>query len=471
MKQVYLLLILSLLVLASCNEEKDAPSTIEAEEIQQEEVESDSNLAEEDSTSNFVEEDSTANNEDVIVGPKLPTSLEELEALPVGYTKSINRLKEEGRRLTDELTKNLPDISGTPTKDELDRYYEAILSVFQQDFVGPGELIDQLKFQSIGSPDIEEPRYQFKENLNVMVILDASGSMANLEGSQTRMNAAKKAITAFVKGLPKEANVGLRIYGHKGTGSNADKALSCSSSELIYPLSSYDAVNFENALAKATPAGWTPISLALTEAQKDLSAFKGETNTNIIYLVSDGISTCDDEPVEAAKTLYNSDITPIVNIIGFNVNHEGQKQLQEIAKATEGTYKYVSDEQSLQEHLNEAKKVAYEWKRWKTSKEGSIKLHRTSTSLDIFGYHTHEFGKWVDERQAVGFTLTYLFQDKEKMSRESHDYLIQKNIDYHNWIEQEYDKLRDELKAINEQNYAEAMKILEEKYRTNTSTP
>ena len=57
------------------------------------------------------------------------------------------------------------------------------------------------------------------------------------------------------------------------------------------------------------------------------------------------------------------------------------------------------------------------------------------------------------------------------MSRESHDYLKQKNIDYHKWIEQEYDKLRDELKAINEQNYAEAMKILEEKYRTNTSTP
>jgi Ca-activated chloride channel homolog len=456
LKRVYLLFIF-LLVLTSCDEEKDVPNTLE--EGNPEEVENDSNLKEDKPS------------KDVIVGPKLPTSLAELETLPVGYTESINRLEEEGKKLTDELTKNLPDISGNPTKEELDRYYEAILSVFQQDFVGPQELIDSLKFQSIGSPDIENPRYQFKENLNVMVILDASGSMGNKEGNQTRMNAAKKAITEFVKGLPKEANVGLRVYGHKGTGSNADKALSCSSSELIYPLSSYDSASFEQALSKATPAGWTPISLALTEAQKDLSAFKGETNTNIIYLVSDGISTCDDQPVEAAKALYNSDITPIVNIIGFNVNHEGQKQLQEIAKATEGTYKYVSDEQSLQKHLNEANKVAERWKSWKTSQEGWLSYYRVNNSLDIFVYHGGEFSKRVKEGQTVGFTLTYLYQDKKKMSRESHDYLKQKNNDYHQWIEDEYIKLKEELEALNEQNYAEAVKQLEEKYLTNTSSP
>jgi Ca-activated chloride channel homolog len=457
LKRLYLLFILLLLILTSCDEKKDAP--IELEEGNPEEVENDSNLKEDKPS------------KDVIVGPKLPTSLAELETLPVGYTKRLNQLEEEEKKITDELTKNLPDISGNPTKEELDRYYESILSVFQQDFVGPGELIDQLKFQSIGSPDIEEPRYQFKENLNVMVILDASGSMGNMEGNQTRMNAAKKAISEFVKGLPKEANVGLRVYGHKGTGSNSDKALSCSSSELIYPLSSYDAASFEQALSKATPAGWTPISLALTEAQKDLSAFKGDTNTNIIYLVSDGISTCDDQPVEAAKALYNSDITPIVNIIGFNVNHEGQKQLQEIAKATEGTYKYVSDEQSLQKHLKEANKVAERWKSWKTSQEGWLRYYRVNNSLDIYVYRSGEFGKWLDESKNISFTLTYLFQDKEKMSRESHDYLQQKNKEYHKWIEQEYDKIRDELEALNEQNYAEAVKLLEEKYLTNTSTP
>ncbi|RHW40189.1 VWA domain-containing protein [Lysinibacillus yapensis] len=407
--------------------------------------------------------------DDVIVGPPLPTSLEELEDLPKGHTEYLNTLEDEGKQATDELTKNLPDISGNPTTEELDRYYEAILSVFQEDYEGPGDLIEQLKYQAIGDPDIEDPRYQFKENMNVTIILDASGSMANPEGSGTRMDAAKNAINEFVKALPEEANVGLRIYGHEGTGKVGDQALSCKSSELIYPISPYDEAAFNEALKKATPAGWTPIGYALNEAQKDLAAFKGDKNTNIIYLVSDGISTCEDDPIEAAKTLYDSDITPIVNVIGFNVDQEAQKQLQEIADVTEGSYENVTDAQGLEEELRKANDIAFKWKQWKTREEGSINLQQTDNYLDIFVYHSQQYGKWVNERQNIGFTLTYLYQQRDKMSKESHDYLKEKNREYHDWIEQEYDKLRDELEGINDLNHAEAIKQLEEKYLSNTA--
>ena len=101
-----------------------------------------------------------------------------------------------------------------------------------------------MKFQAIGSPDIDNPRMQFKENLNVLVLLDASGSMGKNIGGQTQMDAAKKAMYILWKELPEEANVGLRVYGHKGTGSSADKAMSCSSSDLIYPLSPYEKACF-----------------------------------------------------------------------------------------------------------------------------------------------------------------------------------------------------------------------------------
>lgn len=183
-----------------------------------------------------------------------------------------------------------------------------------------------------------------------MVILDASGSMANIEGDQTRMEAAKSAINSFMESLPQEANVGLRIYGHEGSGSKTDKARSCSSSELVYSIDKYDPAKFNQALVKAKPAGWTPIGFALKEAQKDLAAFQGDANTNIVYLVSDGISTCDDDPVGSAKALYDSDITPIINVIGFNVDQEGQKQLQEVAKVTEGTYQNVQMAEGLYDH-------------------------------------------------------------------------------------------------------------------------
>jgi Ca-activated chloride channel family protein len=366
------------------------------------------------------------------------------------------------------LTKDLPDISKDMSNEELDNYYNQLLALFQRDFKGPEDIIDKLKFQTIGNPEIEDPRKQFKENLNVMVILDASGSMGKKIGSQTQMEAAQAAIKKFVNGLPKEANVGLRIYGQEGTGNKADKALSCSSSELLYPISPFDAATFNESLSKAKPAGWTPIQLALNEAQKDLAAFKGDENTNIVYLVSDGISTCEDDPITAAKSLYDSDITPIVNVIGFNVDSDGQKQLKEIAKVTEGTYQDVTSEKSLQNELDQAKMLAEKWEQWKEKSTKEVGYEQTSNNIDIFVYMVDEEGKYIYERQQIGFILTYLFQKQDKMSQESHDYLTTKHNDYHAWIKEEYDKLKAELKTLNELNSQEAIKSLEETYQNST---
>ncbi|MBS4207545.1 VWA domain-containing protein [Bacillus sp. FJAT-50079] len=410
--------------------------------------------------------DEEKDSEEVVVQP-LPQTLAELaERLP-GKTEYVGILREEEQKEMDELTKHLPDISGEPSKQQLDAYYSELLAIFQQDFHGPEELIASLRFQAIGSPDIDNPRMQFKENLNVLVLLDASGSMnANL-GGQTQMEAAKTAITNFMKELPIDTNVGLRIYGHEGTGSDADKQLSCSSSELVYPLTPYTQADFQAALDKIKPAGWTPIQLALNEAEKDLAPFKGEENTNIVYLVSDGISTCDDDPVTAAKSLYNSDITPIVNVIGFNIDHEGQKQLKEVAKATEGSYRDVQNAETLQDELNQASEVAKKWEDWKKKQGVSLEHDRIRNWLAIFGYDTDEERKWIDERQQVGFALQYLQQDKKLMSQESRQYLANKNREYHDWIEAEYKKLKAELHALNDGQINDAIQMLEEKYRDN----
>ena len=157
----------------------------------------------------------------------------------------------------------------------------------------------------------------------------------------------------------------------------------------------------------------TPTELALTEAQKDLASFDGGTNTNIIYLVSDGVSTCDDDPVAAAKTLYDSNITPIINIIGFNVDNDGQKQLKEMAKAVEGTYQDVTDAETLQNELDQASEIAEKWATWKEDKEVGLENQLLDNNLEVYKYGVDEFRKLVDERQQVGFTLQYLYQTKK----------------------------------------------------------
>ncbi len=85
---------------------------------------------------------------------------------------------------------------------------------------------------------------------------------------------------------------------------------------------------FNQALDSFSPAGWTPLASAIQIAKEDLSKQTGENVENIIYVVSDGVETCDGDPVKVAKDLNESDIEAIVNIIGFDVDDEGQQQLK-----------------------------------------------------------------------------------------------------------------------------------------------
>nr|WP_232345401.1 VWA domain-containing protein [Paenactinomyces guangxiensis] len=199
--------------------------------------------------------------------------------------------------------------------------------------------------------------------LNIEILLDASGSMNEKIGSQTKMDLAKQSIHSFLSQIPKDANVMLRVYGNKGSNSDADKAVSCRSSEVIYPLKSYDSASFASKMKKVQPSGWTPLARAIQQAQTDLASQKDAQN--IVYIVSDGNETCDGDPVAAASALSQSEIRGIVNIIGFDVDDAGQKALKEVAEAGNGTYTTVESEQDLDGYFESQKDRLYNaWDTW-----------------------------------------------------------------------------------------------------------
>lgn len=101
------------------------------------------------------------------------------------------------------------------------------------------------------------------------------------------MEIAKEAINGFVTNLPENTKVSFTIYGHKGSGDDKDKKLSCSSVEEIYPMSTYNTGAFSKALNAVKPSGWTPIAASLIQAGEKLKNFDSAVNTNIMYLVSD----------------------------------------------------------------------------------------------------------------------------------------------------------------------------------------
>jgi Ca-activated chloride channel homolog len=77
---------------------------------------------------------------------------------------------------------------------------------------------------------------QAVRTVNLELILDLSGSMArDIGGGETRMEAAKRVMNDVIDALPERegVNVGFRIYGHLGDNTEAGRAVSCQSSELV----------------------------------------------------------------------------------------------------------------------------------------------------------------------------------------------------------------------------------------------
>ncbi|WP_156289400.1 vWA domain-containing protein [Oceanobacillus salinisoli] len=401
----------------------------------------------------------------------LPTTVEELAALEQGkYARKVFNNKDgaerEGAELLDYLGEDMAEISSNPSDTELEYFFRETLKLVQDDYVGEEEILKNIKFQLLGSPEVEDPRYQFKEQLNIAILLDASGSMAAQIDGKSKMAAAKETITAFMEELPEETNVALRVYGHKGTGADSDKELSCNSSEIIYGYSPYEKEAFSEALNSVQPAGWTPNGLALSKAQEDLADFIGEENTNIVYLVSDGIETCETEPVQVAKQFYDSNIQPIISVIGFDVDSEGQNHLKEIANAAEGLYQTVQDEAELANEFNKINEMAEAWKEWKEKGMLELDLQEKQNDMDIFGFATRDEAKLFEEQSSLRYIFEALLSTGE-ISQETFQQLQEINSNYHNAMRTEVDKLQSKLEEWNKNSYKEALQKLEEKYEEN----
>ncbi|MDY0404955.1 VWA domain-containing protein [Virgibacillus sp. 179-BFC.A HS] len=265
-----------------------------------------------------------------------------------------------------------------PAGDTAENYYYRTLALIAEDYRPYREFFNQVDTsyaENSAAPDEKaaSPAKQPDTQVNVAVLFDASGSMGKQIGGKTQMDLAKEAVNDFLGQLPEGVQVSLRAYGHKGTGSDADKAMSCKSSEEVYPLGTYDSQKMKKALNTFSPAGWTPLAASIRAAGKDLKKQTGDNVENIVYVVSDGVETCGGDPVKEAKALNQSDIQAVVNIIGFDVDDAGQKALKKVAEAGKGKYATVRTKQELENFFIKARTdLINEWYSWENSNVNEI---------------------------------------------------------------------------------------------------
>jgi Ca-activated chloride channel homolog len=348
--------------------------------------------------------------------PEAPAEAEEIVKQPYGekmqeVVKKVENGTETDIDKMEDIMKEFP-AEGLSEKE----IFNGIVSWFALDYSEPYDALKNYD-PDFGEYDIAANEEKKK---NVVILIDSSGSMAAEVSGGQKMALAKEAVSKFAAGFPDDANISLRVYGHKGTGSDEDKKLSCSSDELIYEPNTYDQASFDKALTQFKPSGWTPLGSSLKSAYEDLKQKAGDNTENIVYVVSDGVETCDGNPVEEAGKLADSDLKATVNIIGFDVDDKGQEQLKAAAEAGNGKYFTVNSkvelENSLQELLdNAAKQIEENF----TKATNGIEINSRSVTLQ---QQVDDLGRKFDElssaERSIFNNAIQSLQEQEQIDRD-----------------------------------------------------
>lgn len=167
----------------------------------------------------------------------------------------------------------------------------------------------------------------------LVLVLDSSGSMKEPAGDgQTKIVAARTALTRVVNKLPAAAQVGLRVYG--ATVFKRSQPGACTDTQLTVPIGADNRAQLRTAISQYKPYGETPIGYALQQAAKDL----GPDGKRTIVLVSDGEATCAPEPCVVAREIAKQGIDLKIDVVGFRVGGSARADLQCVAREGRGDY-------------------------------------------------------------------------------------------------------------------------------------
>lgn len=464
-KSVFLLIILVIL-LVGCTDDKTDKANSNSDS-ENKEVKQDSEQEEKESDNKKEKKENENKMEFLNSIPRLPEDTASLINQEQGKYGWID-VRED--KIVSDVRKDINKLEPLPKKaseEKLNNYFKYMYSLVAEDFPSPKDIVKKWEFGSSGDPDLPDARYHFKENYNIEVILDSSGSMANVVGGKTRMELAKETINNFLKNIPAEANVSLRVYGHKGTGSSEDKKMSCSSIEQVYGFNPYKEDKFQKALDQFKPSGWTPIAAALKESEKALKQFDSKSNTNLIYLVSDGIGTCNGNPVKVAESLSKSNAKPIINIIGFGADAETQAQLQKMAKASEGIYTTVNSQDQLEEEFNRAEEVLEAWNEWKKNALDDADSTKVTNNFDILGL-TNKWSFQIDQLTVNLSSLFYIAEEEGIINFNQVSILESRRNDIEKLARNAKSEIEKDLKGINSEKINKLKNSIEEKYSKQT---
>ena len=189
---------------------------------------------------------------------------------------------------------------------------------------------------------------------NVEIVLDASNSMWGQLKQGSKIEIAKQVLQRVIRRIPQHTNVALRVYGNR----SYVKEQNCRDSELLVPLKPLDPSALLSRIHTITPRGKTPIAYSLAHVRKDLQGAQG---ARVVLLITDGIESCDGDPVAAAKQLRTAvGVETILHVIGYDVADESQQRLlKEVAQAGGGAFFSAASPEELTHAIVKATTIGF----------------------------------------------------------------------------------------------------------------
>ncbi|KAB8138993.1 VWA domain-containing protein [Gracilibacillus oryzae] len=338
---------------------------------------------------------------------EMPKDLVGILEYPKGSLAELS-YDENKESMLETVKSILPPIDEEKEKAYLEDWWNVYYSLVKENYPDPRNIYVEQQLEPFTHPLLQEKEtIPLKEQVNVLIVMDVSGSMKKKINGKRLIDIARDSIIQFTEELQDDAYVGLRVYGHEGDSSKDKEKKSCESSELVYELQPLDEEEFYDEIERYEPAGWTPLALSIQQAREDLAEFPSEHNSNIIYVVSDGLDTCGGNPAAVAESLQDTNIKPIINVIGLNVDQAGQSELQKIAKAGRGEYTAAGNEEELQRAFKRAEQMISEWRDWQQLAGNRAAEHKIEQLEEADAF----LEKWKEVNQREGSSVFSIIND------------------------------------------------------------
>ncbi|MCB0032573.1 MAG: protein kinase [Anaerolineales bacterium] len=179
-------------------------------------------------------------------------------------------------------------------------------------------------------------------------IVDASASMNETIGDQSKIEIAREALADELRILPDNVAAGLRVFGGQLGEGGADQ----DTVQLLSPAAA-QGEQLISELARVAPAGEAPLTEAIVQAVGEFDLDSNARQTLII--ITDGVDTCEQNAIEQLTTLTRRlGINLDLHLVGLGVtNSTAREELSALAVAVDGRYYEANSVEEIKQVIDQ----------------------------------------------------------------------------------------------------------------------